>query len=160
MKNSEESVTKKEIIITLNKKAFHEYEILQKYEAGIMLLGTEIKSLRVHSANISDAYARIKKGELWLINSNIPAYKFGNLNNHAPLRERKLLLHKAELKKIDTKLKDKGLTLIPLKLYLFGAKAKIEIGIGKGKKSFDKREAIKKADVQRQLKRVKDYKNN
>ena len=155
MKNSEESPAKKETIITLNKKAYHEYEIIQKYEAGIALLGTEIKSIRVHRANIADAYARIKNGELWLVNSNIPAYKFGNINNHVPLRERKLLLHKLELKKIDTKLKDKGLALIPLKMYFLGAKVKLEIGIGKGKKSYDKRESIKKADIKRQLARVK-----
>jgi SsrA-binding protein len=155
MKNSEQTVTKKEITITLNKKAFHEYEILQKYEAGIALLGTEVKSIRVHKANIGDAYARMKDGELWLINSNIPAYKFGNINNHAPLRDRKLLLHKTELRKIETKLKDKGLTLIPLKMYFLGAKAKIEIGIAKGKRLYDKRESIKKADMQRQLKRIR-----
>lgn len=156
MKNSEQSVTKKEIIITLNKKAFHEYEILQKFEAGMVLLGTEIKSLRVHKANIGDAYARIKGSELWLINANIPVYKHGNINNHEPLRDRKLLLHKSELRKIDGKLKDRGLTIVPLKMYLLGAKAKVEIGIAKGKRSFDKRESIKKADVQRQLKRIRN----
>jgi SsrA-binding protein len=155
MKNNEQSGTKKETVITLNKKAFHEYEILQKYDAGVALLGTEIKSIRVHKANIGDSYARMKNGELWLINANIPAYKFGNINNHAPLRDRKLLLHKNELRKIDTKLKDKGLTLIPLKMYFLGAKVKVEIGIAKGKKSYDKRESIKKADIARQLKRVK-----
>lgn len=154
MKNNEVTAAKKEIIITLNKKAFYEYEILQKYEAGLALVGTEVKALRVHKANISDAYARMKNGEVWLINSNIPVYKFGNLNNHQPMRDRKLLLHKNEIKKIDNKLKDKGLTMIPLKMYFSNAKAKIEIGIGKGKKSYDKRESIKKADVQRQLKRV------
>jgi SsrA-binding protein len=155
MKNSEQIVVKKETVITLNKKAYHEYEIIQKYEAGLALQGTEVKALRIHKANISDAYARMRKGELWLINSNIPSYKFGNINNHAPMRDRKLLLHKSEIKKIDYKLKDKGLTLIPLKLYFLGANAKIEIGIGKGKKAYDKRESIKKADIQRQLKRIK-----
>ncbi len=155
MKNNEQSPVKKEITITLNKKAYYEYEILQKYEGGIVLLGTEIKALRVHKANIGDAYAKMKSGEVWLVNSNIPVYKFGNINNHNPMRDRKLLFHKSEIKKIDAKLKDKGLTLIPLKMYFLGAKAKIELGIAKGKKSYDKRESIKKADVQRQLSRVK-----
>ena len=155
MKNSEESPAKKETIITLNKKAYYEYEIIQKFDAGIVLQGTEVKSLRTHRANIGDAYARMKKGEIWLVNANIPVYKFGNLNNHEPTRERKLLLNKNEIRKIDTKLKDKGLTLVALKMYFLGAKAKVEIGIGKGKKAFDKRETIKKADVQRQLKRIK-----
>jgi SsrA-binding protein len=155
MKNNEQSAVKKEITITLNKKAYYEYEILQKYEGGIVLLGTEIKALRVHKANIGDAYARMKNGEVWLVNSNIPVYKFGNINNHNPMRERKLLFHKSEIKKIDSKLKDKGLTLIPLKMYFLGSKAKIELGIAKGKKSYDKRESIKKADMKRQLSRVK-----
>jgi SsrA-binding protein len=155
MKNNEQSAVKKEITITLNKKAYYEYEILQKYEGGIVLLGTEIKALRVHKANIGDAYAKMKSGEVWLVNSNIPVYKFGNINNHNPMRERKLLFHKSEIRKIDSKLKDKGLTLIPLKMYFLGSKAKIELGIAKGKKSYDKRESIKKADMKRQLSRVK-----
>lgn len=145
-----------EKVITLNKKAYYEYEILNKYDAGIALSGTEIKSLRSMKGSIQEAYARIKNGELWLINSNIPEYKFGNLNNHVPVRDRKLLLHRTEIKKIENKLKDKGLTLIPLKLFFSGPYAKIEIGIAKGKKLYDKRESIKKADVDRQLKRVKN----
>ena len=145
-----------EKVIALNKKAYYEYEILNKYDAGIALSGTEIKSLRGMKGSIQEAYARIKNGELWLINSNIPEYKFGNLNNHVPVRDRKLLLHRTEIKKIENKLKDKGLTLIPLKLFFSGPYAKIKIGIAKGKKLYDKRESIKKADVQRQLKRVKN----
>ncbi len=145
-----------EKVITLNKKAYYEYEILNKYDAGIALTGTEIKSLRGMKGSIQEAYARIKNGEIWLINSNIPEYKFGSLNNHVPVRDRKLLLHNAEIKKIENKLKDKGLTLIPLKLFFSGPFVKVEIGIAKGKKLYDKRESIKKADVQRQLKRVKN----
>jgi len=154
MKNNEQSGVKKEIVITLNKKAFHEYEILQKFEAGLALLGTEVKSIRIHKANISDAYARIKNGELWLVNADIPVYKFGNINNHEPKRSRKLLLHKNELRRIDSKLKDKGLTIIPLKLFFSGSHAKVEMGIAKGKRLFEKRESIKKAESQRQLRRL------
>ncbi len=147
---------RKERVITLNKKAYHEYEILNKYEAGIELWGTEIKSLRGLKGSIQEAYARMKNGEVWLINSNIPEYKFGNLNNHVPLRDRKLLLKRSEIRKIENKLKDKGLTLIPLKLYFSGPFVKIEIGLAKGKKLYDKRESIKKADMQRQLKRIQN----
>lgn len=145
-----------EKVIALNKKAYYEYEILNKYDAGIALLGTEIKSLRGMKGSIQEAYARIKNGELWLVNANIPEYKFGSLNNHEPVRDRKLLLHRTEIKKIENKLKDKGLTLIPLKLFFSGPFVKVEIGIAKGKKLYDKRESIKKADVQRQLKRVQN----
>jgi SsrA-binding protein len=145
---------RKERVITVNKKAYYEYEILNKYEAGIALSGTEIKSLRGLKGSIQEAYARMKNGEIWLINSNIPEYKFGSLNNHVPLRDRKLLLKRSEIKKIENKLKDKGLTLIPLKLYFSGPFVKIEIGLAKGKKLYDKRESIKKADAARQLKRV------
>jgi SsrA-binding protein len=145
---------KKEKVITLNKKAFHDYEISGKYEAGLVLNGTEVKSLRLHKASIQESYARVKNGEVWLINSNIPAYKFGSTENHEPLRDRKVLLHRNEIKKISTKLQDKGFTLIPLKLYFSGSKAKVELGIARGKKFYDKREAIKRADIKRRLKRV------
>ena len=145
---------KKERIIALNKKAHHEYEISNKYEAGMVLTGTEVKSLRQHKASIQESYAQVKNGEVWLINSNIPEYKFGSASNHNPKRERKILLHRNEIKKITTKLQDKGFTLIPLKLYFSGARAKVEIGIARGKKFYDKRESIKKAEVKRRLKRV------
>lgn len=152
---SNEAKERKERVITLNKKAFHDYEISNKYEAGIVLTGTEIKTLRQQKGSIQESYARIKKGEVWLINSNIPEYKYGTFANHEPLRDRKLLLHNNEIKKITTKLQDKGFTLIPLKLYFSGPYVKIELGLAKGKKSFDKREAIKKEEVKRQLKRIK-----
>ena len=140
-----------------NRKAFHDYEILTKYDAGMVLTGTEVKSLRQHQTSIRESYARVKNGEVWLINSNIPAYKFGSNANHDPMRERKLLLHKNEIKKITTKLQDKGFTLIPLKLYFLGSHAKIELGIARGKKFYDKREAIKRQDVKRRLKRVMSH---
>ena len=158
MKQDESSIQKarKERVITLNKKAFHDYEISGKYEAGLVLSGTEIKSLRQLKGNIRDSYARITKtGEVWLINSNIPEYKYGTYNNHSALRDRKLLLHRNEIKKLRTKLQDKGFTLIPLKLYFSGPFVKAELGLAKGKPKYDKREAIKKEESKRQLKRIK-----
>ncbi len=146
---------RKEKVITLNKKAFHDYEISNKYEAGIVLSGTEIKTLRQQKGNIQDAYAKLKDGEVWLINSNIPEYKYGTYNNHDAQRDRKLLLHGTEIKKIRTKLQDKGFTLIPLKLYFSGPFVKVELGLARGKKQYDKREAIKKEETKRQLKRLK-----
>ena len=128
---------------------------MQKYDAGIVLTGTEVKSLRTHKANVGDAYARVKNGEVWLVNANIPAYKFGNLNNHEPNRTRKLLLAKSEIRKIILKMNDKGLTMVPLKMYFSGSHAKVEIGVAKGKKLYDKRESIKRSEIQRKLKRVK-----
>ena len=159
MKQDESSTQKaarKERVITLNKKAFHDYEISGKYEAGLVLSGTEIKSLRLLKGNIRDSYARITKtGEVWLINSNIPEYKYGTYNNHSALRDRKLLLHRNEIKKLKTKLQDKGYTLIPLKLYFSGPFVKVELGLAKGKRQYDKRQAIKKEESKRQLKRIK-----
>jgi SsrA-binding protein len=146
---------KKERVISLNKRAFKDYEVLNKYEAGLVLLGTEVKSLRNHQVNIKDAYGKLTSDGVWLINSNIPVYKFGNLNNHEPLRERKLLLNKSEIRKIKLKLQDKGFTLIPLKLFFSGSKAKLEIGLGRGKKLYDKRETIKKEEINRRLKKIK-----
>ena len=159
MKQDESSTQKaarKERVITLNRKAFHDYEISGKYEAGLVLSGTEIKSLRLLKGNIRDSYARITKtGEVWLINSNIPEYKYGTYNNHSALRDRKLLLHRNEIKKLKTKLQDKGYTLIPLKLYFSGPFVKVELGLAKGKRQYDKRQAIKKEESKRQLKRIK-----
>lgn len=146
---------RREKVITLNKKAFHDYEISIKYEAGIVLSGTEIKTLRQQKGNIQDAYARVKDGEVWLINSNIPEYKYGTYNNHDAQRDRKLLLHGTEIKKIRTKLQDKGFTLIPLKLYFSGPFVKVELGLARGKKEYDKRQAIRKEESKRQLKRLK-----
>ena len=141
-------------IIATNRKAHFEYSILSKYEAGIVLRGTEVKSLRESKVNIQDAYGRIKNDEVWLINSNINEYKFGNINNHDPLRNRKLLLNKREIRKIKQDLQEKGLTLVPLKIYFSGSLIKVELGIAKGKKLFDKRESIKKRDIERKLKRI------
>ena len=143
----------KEKNITSNRKAFHEYFISQKIEAGISLLGTEVKALRTGKANLTDAYATIKKGEVWLVNAHIGVYDHGNLNNHEPLRIRKLLLKKSEIKKLTVKLNEKGFTFIPLRLYFSNGKVKVELGLARGKKEYDKRETIAKRDAQRDMDR-------
>ena len=136
-----------------NRSAYFEYFIDDKYTAGIMLTGTEVKSLRAGKASFNDSYCIFHNGELWIRSFHISEYTFGTVNNHDPLRERKLLLSKRELKKIETKLKEKGYTLIPLRLF-FNEKnlAKVEIGLGKGKKLHDKRETIKQRDTEREIK--------
>ncbi|MHB1277275.1 MAG: SsrA-binding protein SmpB [Bacteroidia bacterium] len=139
-----------------NKRAKFEYEFIDKYEAGLQLLGTEVKSLRLGNASIAEAYCAFDDGELFLINAHIAEFKFGNINNHEPLRRRKLLLRKKELAKLEYKLKDKGLTIIPIRIFQSDRGfAKIEIALAKGKKSFDKREDIKKRDVEREIARYK-----
>lgn len=137
-----------------NRSAFHEYFFDNKYVAGIVLTGTEVKSLREGKASFNDSYCIIHKGELWLKSLHIAEYSHGTVNNHDPVRDRKLLLQKREINKIEAKLKEKGYTLIPL-LIFFNEKnlVKVEIGLGKGKKLHDKRETIKKRDVEREMKR-------
>jgi len=137
-----------------NRSAFHEYFFDNKYVAGIVLTGTEVKSLREGKASFNDSYCIIHKGEMWLKSLHIAEYSHGTTNNHDPIRDRKLLLQKREINKIETKLKEKGYTLIPL-LIFFNEKnlIKVEIGLGKGKKLHDKRETIKKRDVEREMKR-------
>ena len=133
----------------LNRKAKFNYFIESKIECGIELKGTEVKSIREGSANINESFARIKDGEIYLINMFISKYKEGNSFNHNETRERKLLLHKSEIKKISKEVELKGLTLVPLKLYFLRGKAKILLGICKGKKLYDKRESIKMRDLKR-----------
>lgn len=140
-----------------NKKAYHDYFILETYEAGIVLQGTEIKSIRVNGANIKDSYAIIKNGEVFLLNMHISHYEQGNIFNHDETRTRKLLLNKREIKKIKEKIDLDGNTLVPLKLYFKNGKAKILICIAKGKKNYDKRETIKERDIKREI--AKDFKN-
>ena len=139
-----------------NRSAFHEYFFDNKYVAGIVLTGTEVKSLRAGKASFNDSYCIIHKGELWLKSLHIAEYSHGTVNNHDPVRDRKLLLQKREINKIEAKLKEKGYTLIPL-LIFFNDKnlIKVEIGLGKGKKLHDKRETIKKRDVEREMKRYR-----
>lgn len=137
-----------------NRSAYHEYFIEDKYDAGIVLTGTEVKSLRDGRASFNDAYCYFHKGELWIKSLHIAEYSHGTVNNHDPLRERKLLLQKRELKKLEAKMKEQGYTILPLKIF-FNEKglAKMEIGLGKGKKLHDKRETIKNRDVEREMKR-------
>lgn len=137
-----------------NRSAYHEFFIDTKYEAGMVLLGTEVKSIRNGKVSFNDSYCLLHKGEVWVKSLHIAEYSHGNLNNHEPLRDRKLLLQKREIKKIEAKLKEKGYTLIPLRIF-FNDKnlIKIEIGLAKGKKLHDKRETIRKKDVEREMKR-------
>lgn len=137
-----------------NRKARFNYEILEKYEAGIALLGSEVKALREGGGNLSDAYAYFHRGELWLANCHIAHYKAANQFNHEPTRQRKLLMHEQELTRLQGKIQEKGLTLIPMSLYLKNGRVKVELGLGKGKKAHDKRDTIKKRDSDRELKRV------
>jgi SsrA-binding protein len=141
-------------IIGTNRKANFQYIILDRMEAGMVLLGTEVKSLRESKVNIQDAYGKFKNDELWLVNAHISEYKFGNLNNHNPLRERKLLLNKRELKRLKAKVSEKGLTIVPTKIYFKNSKVKIEIALAQGKKLYDKREAVKERDIKRKLNRI------
>jgi len=146
------------IEILRNKKARFEYEILDTYEAGIVLKGTEVKSIRDKKVNIQESYARIYNGEVYLVGMNISLYEKGNFFNHEPLRERKLLLHKFEIKKLIGKLNERGYTLVPLRMYIKNAKVKIELGLGKGKNTHDKRRTIQDRDMKRDMNReMKKY---
>lgn len=137
-----------------NRSVFYEYFIDEKYVAGMQLTGTEIKSIRAGRATFNDGYCLLHKNELWLKNFHIAEYSHGTVNNHDPLRDRKLLLQKRELKKIESKLKEKGYTLMPLRIFFNENNfAKLEIGLAKGKKLHDKRETIKKRDVEKEIKR-------
>jgi SsrA-binding protein len=132
-----------ERVVATNRKALHDYFILERYEAGIVLKGTEVKSLRQGSANLQDGYALVRSGELWLVGMHISPFDKGNINNHDPIRDRKLLMHKKELLRITGKASEKGLTLVPLKVYFKKNIVKVEIGLAQGKRAYDKREAIK-----------------
>ncbi len=139
-------------IIARNKKALFNYEIKEKIEAGIQLLGTEVKSLKVKGGSLVDSYAKFdKKGELYVHNMHIPKYEFGNYMNHEPLRKRKLLLHKKELNKLKIRQEREGYVIVPLTLYVKKGIIKLELGIGKSKRKYDKREAIKKREAQRKI---------
>jgi SsrA-binding protein len=137
-----------------NKKAYHQYHILDKMEAGIALLGTEVKSCRDHAITMADSYVKIENGEAWLLNVNIAVYKYGNQFNHEPTRKRKLLLHKLEIIKLLQQINEKGNTVIPLKFYLTRGKIKVQIGIAKGKTHSDKRETLKKRQHDMDAKRA------
>lgn len=140
-------------LISQNKKAFHDYFIEEKYECGIELVGTEVKSLRLGQVNIKDSYASIENGEVWLKGMHISPYEKGNIFNRDPLRERKLLMHKYEIRKLIGKLKEKGYSLVPIRIYLSGQRIKVELGLAKGKKSYDKRQSIAEASAKREIER-------
>ena len=140
-------------LIANNKKAYHDYFILENYEAGIALHGTEVKSLRMGKCSIKEAFVRIDKEEVFIYGMHVSPYEKGNIFNKDPLRVKKLLLHKSEIRKLIGKIKEKGMTLVPLKVYLKGSLVKVEIGLAKGKKLYDKREDIAKKDQQREAQR-------
>jgi len=141
-------------IVSTNKKARFNYEIIEKIEAGISLKGTEVKSVRNKNVSIGESYAQIKNNEVFLHNLHISPYEQGNRENHDPIRVRKLLLHKQEIKKLVSKIQLKGLSLVPLSIYLKKGKIKIELAVGKGKRLVDKRESLKKRAVDREIARV------
>lgn len=141
-------------IVTENRKARHDYFIEESYEAGIALVGTEVKSLRSGKANLKDSYAALENGEIFLNNMHISPYTEGNRFNHEPRRKRKLLLHKKEIFRLVGKTKDKGYTLIPLKIYFKRGKAKVELALARGKHSYDKRKTLAKKDAQREIARA------
>ena len=140
--------------LVVNRQARFNYEILEKFEAGISLVGTEVKSIREGKGNIKEAYADIRGGEAWLIGAHISPYSHGNITNHDPLRDRKLLLNAREINRLQGKVMEKGLTLVPLRLYLKGRLIKLELGVARGKKLVDKREDIKKRDQEREIQRA------
>src|SRR5437868_5329417 len=135
-------------LICRNKRAFHEYNVFETLECGIVLKGTEVKSLRDGSSSLEDAYARIMDGELWMIGSDIPEYAMGNRLNHKPKRPRKLLLHRSEIEKFAGKASERGYTLVPLKMYFKEGRAKVELAVARGKQLHDKRQARRKAESQ------------
>lgn len=144
---------KQEKLIANNKKAYHDYFILDTYEAGISLAGTEVKSLRMGKCSIKEAFIRIEDGEVFIYGMNISPYEKGNLFNKDPLRVRKLLLHRSEIQKILGKTKEKGMAVVPLRVYFHGGLVKVEIGLAKGKKLYDKRDDIAKKDQKREAER-------
>lgn len=138
-------------IVASNRKAFHDYEILDRFEAGIVLLGTEVKSIRQHRINLKDSFARISGGEVWLEGCHISPYTHGNIQNHEPERPRKLLLTRREIHKLQGEVVKGGLTIVPLKVYLKEGRVKLEIGLARGKRQYDKRERARRRTVEREI---------
>lgn len=141
-------------LIAQNKKARHDYHILETFEAGMVLQGTEIKSIRNSRINLKDGFVRVRNGEVFLVNVHISPYEQGNIFNHDPLRTRKLLLHKRQIRQLEAESKNAGITIVPLKFYIKDGYAKVLIGLAKGKKEYDKRESIKQKDQERQIRRI------
>lgn len=144
-------------LIAENRKARHDYIIVDQYEAGLVLTGTEVQSLRLGKANLKDSYAKVKDGEVWLYQMHISPYPFAYYNNHEPLRVRKLLLHKREILRLYAKANEQGHTLVPLKLYFKAGKAKITLALAKGKREFDKRETLRERDRKREVERARRH---
>jgi SsrA-binding protein len=141
-------------VVASNRRARHDYEILDRFEAGIALEGSEVKSLREGKVVLKDSFAHVRDGEVWLVGAYIAPYEFSRGGGHDPERTRKLLLHRREIDRLAAKLAEKGLSLIPLQVYLKDGRAKVELGLGKGKRTIDKRETIKERDQQREMERA------
>jgi SsrA-binding protein len=141
-------------VVARNRRARHDFELMERVEAGLVLTGTEVKSLRNGKASLEDAYAEVDRGEVWLLGCDIPEYVQANRMNHVPKRPRKLLLHRREIGKLETRTNEKGMTLVPLSLYFKKGVAKVELCLARGRKTFDKREAIKKQDAKRDIDRA------
>jgi SsrA-binding protein len=141
-------------VIAENRKARHDFHIVERVEAGIALTGTEVKSLRDGGGTIRESYAQLRDGEMFLVGANIAPYKQGNIQNHEPTRERKLLLHRREIEQLGAKVAQRGMTLVPLSLYLVGGKVKLELGLARGKEGVDKRQSIAERDARRQMERA------
>lgn len=145
-------------LIATNRKAYHDYEVIETLEAGLVLTGTEIKSIRAGKVNLTDGFVLIRDGEAWLLNVHIAPYSHGARDNHEPKRERKLLLHRFEINRLATKVAERGWTMVPLRLYLRNNRAKVEIGLVRGKRLYDKRATIARRDAERDLERaLKEY---
>lgn len=141
-------------VVATNRKARHDYLIEDTLEAGIVLTGSEMKAIRAGQVNLRDSYALVREGELWLINAHISTYQQASYQNHEPRRDRKLLMHRREINRLTGKLQEKGLTLVPLALYLKNSRAKVELGLGRGKKLYDKRQTLRERSDQRQITRA------
>jgi SsrA-binding protein len=148
-----------EKVVATNRKALHEFFILDTYEAGIALTGTEVKSLREGRINLGDSYVRMKRGSALLVQAHISPYSHGNRENHDPLRDRQLLLHQQEIRRLIVKVQERGLTIVPLRVYFKGGRAKVEIAVAKGKKLYDKRESKKQETVKREIKSAMKARN-
>jgi SsrA-binding protein len=140
--------------LATNRKALHDYFVTEKVETGVVLTGTEIKSVRDGRINLQDSYAKIENGEIWMFNAHISPYSFGSTENVEPMRKRKLLMHKEEIRRLDRKVREKGFTLIPLRVYIKGNRAKVEIALARGKHTYDKREALAERDASREIARA------
>ena len=140
--------------VASNRRAFHEYEITERFEAGMQLVGTEVKAIREGHVSLAQAYATVRDDEIWLVGATIEPYRSGNRENHAPARERRLLLHRAEIDKIRRRTEERGMTLVALRIYFRGGRAKVELGLGRGRSAIDKRHVMAERDAQREIERI------